>query len=179
MKRVRCPKCQNYILFDETKYKDGQSLVFVCDECNKQFSIRIGVSKLKATRKEEKIDEQENKEAFGSIVVIENQFAYKQVIPLREGDNEIGRFNRDTNINCPIETTDPSVDFRHCIINVKRNKNGELVYNLRDAKSAVGVFYNNDILGNKEQVRLKDGAIFTLGATTLILRAAEQSDNNE
>ena len=58
MKRVRCPKCQNYILFDETKYKDGQSLVFVCDECNKQFSIRIGVSKLKATRKEEKIDEQ-------------------------------------------------------------------------------------------------------------------------
>lgn len=27
MKRVRCPKCDNYIQFDETKYEEGQSLV--------------------------------------------------------------------------------------------------------------------------------------------------------
>ena len=53
MKRVLCPKCDNYITFDETKYTEGQSLVFVCDHCKKQFSIRIGKSKLKATRKEE------------------------------------------------------------------------------------------------------------------------------
>ena len=31
MKRVRCPKCDNYIQFDETKYESGQSLVFICD----------------------------------------------------------------------------------------------------------------------------------------------------
>ena len=24
MKRVRCPKCDNYIQFDETKYEEGQ-----------------------------------------------------------------------------------------------------------------------------------------------------------
>ena len=59
MKRVLCPKCDNYITFDETKYTEGQSLVFVCDHCKKQFSIRIGKSKLKATRKEEILDEQE------------------------------------------------------------------------------------------------------------------------
>ena len=45
MKRVRCPKCDHFIQFDETKYADGQSLVFVCDNCQKQFGIRIGVSK--------------------------------------------------------------------------------------------------------------------------------------
>ena len=61
MKRVLCPKCDNYITFDETKYTEGQSLVFVCDHCKKQFSIRIGKSKLKATRKEEILDEQANK----------------------------------------------------------------------------------------------------------------------
>ena len=33
MKRVRCPKCDNYITFDETKYRDGQSLVFQCSNC--------------------------------------------------------------------------------------------------------------------------------------------------
>ena len=55
MKRVRCPKCDNFITFDETKYEAGQSLVFVCPNCNKQFGIRMGVSKLRETRKEEQI----------------------------------------------------------------------------------------------------------------------------
>ena len=96
MKRVLCPKCDNYITFDETKYTEGQSLVFVCDHCKKQFSIRIGKSKLKATRKEEILDEQANKEDFGSIVVVENVFGYKQVLPLMEGDNLIGRRSKGT-----------------------------------------------------------------------------------
>lgn len=47
MKRVRCPKCDNYITFDETQYEAGQSLVFQCPECGKQFGIRIGTSKLR------------------------------------------------------------------------------------------------------------------------------------
>ena len=91
MKRVRCPKCDNFITFDETKYEAGQSLVFVCPNCNKQFGIRMGVSKLRETRKEEQIDENANENGVGSIVVIENVFAYKQVIPLQMGDNVIGQ----------------------------------------------------------------------------------------
>ena len=70
MKRIRCPKCENYLTFDETKYTEGQSLVFVCDQCKKQFSIRLGKSKMKAPQKEERPDEAEFKEAFGSITVM-------------------------------------------------------------------------------------------------------------
>lgn len=174
MKRVLCPKCDNYITFDETKYSEGQSLVFVCDNCKKQFSIRIGKSKLKATHKEEVLDEQANKEDFGSIVVIENVFGYKQVLPLSEGDNTIGRRSKGTEINVPIETSDPSMDRSHCIINVKRNKQGATVYTLRDNESITGTFLMNEILGVKERMRIEEGAIITLGATTLILRAAEK-----
>ena len=47
MKRVLCPKCENYLYFDETKYSEGQSLVFECEHCGKQFSIRLGKSKEK------------------------------------------------------------------------------------------------------------------------------------
>ena len=36
-----------------------------------------------------------------SIVVIENVFAYKQVIPLQLGDNIIGRYMKNSGINCP------------------------------------------------------------------------------
>ena len=39
MKRVRCPKCDNYITFDETKYQSGQSLVFECPECGHKITI--------------------------------------------------------------------------------------------------------------------------------------------
>ena len=104
MKRVRCPKCDNFITFDETKYQPGQSLVFECPECNKQFGIRIGVSKLRNTQKEEKIDEQSNENGCGSIVVIENVFHYKQVIPLQLGDNIIGRYMNEEAYNKTIET---------------------------------------------------------------------------
>ena len=174
MKRILCPKCDNYITFDETQYSEGQSLVFICEHCKKQFSIRIGRTKLKATRKEEVLDEQENSQDFGTIVVIENVFGYKQVLPLKEGDNIIGRRNKGTEVDVSIETSDPSMDRKHCVLNVRRNKQGEVIYTLRDNQSITGTFLMNEILGDKDRVRIEDGAIFTLGATTLILRAAEK-----
>ena len=57
MKRVRCPKCDNYITFDETQYKPGQQLVFECHECHKQFGVRIGTSKIKETQNKRKASE--------------------------------------------------------------------------------------------------------------------------
>ena len=39
MKRVRCPKCDNFITFDEKKYTEGQSLVFQCPDCGKRHAI--------------------------------------------------------------------------------------------------------------------------------------------
>ena len=120
------------------------------------------------------LDEQANKEDFGSIVVVENVFGYKQVLPLMEGDNLIGRRSKGTEVDIPIETSDPSMDRRHCIINVKRNKQGEVIYTLRDNDSITGTFLMNEILGNKDRIRIEEGAIITLGATTLILRATEK-----
>ncbi|ADV44302.1 FHA domain-containing protein [Bacteroides helcogenes] len=174
MKRIRCPKCESYLMFDETKYSEGQSLVFVCEQCKKQFSIRLGKTKMQAPQKEEKTDEDEFREAFGSITVIENVFGFKQVLPLQEGDNIIGRRCVGTVINVPIESSDMSMDRRHCIVNVRRNKQGRLVYTLRDAPSLTGTFLNNEILGDKDRIRIEDGAIITIGATTFILRTARE-----
>ena len=174
MKRILCPKCDNYITFDETQYSEGQSLVFICEHCKKQFSIRIGRTKLKATRKEEVLDEQENSRDCGSVVVVENVFGFKQVLPLKEGDNVIGRRNKGTEVDVSIETADPSMDRRHCVINVRRNKQGQLIYTLRDNQSVTGTFLMNELLGDKDRVRIEEGAIITLGATTLILRVANE-----
>ena len=175
MKRVRCPKCDNYITFDETQYQEGQTLVFECPICNKQFGIKLGVSKLrKAIEEEQKANETAYTEDFGSIVVIENVFHYKQVIPLQYGDNVIGRYMKGSGINCPIETSDPSIDMTHCIINIKRDKKGNLKYTLRDGPSNTGTFVDNEILGNKEMRILEEGSLFTIGATSIILHTAKQ-----
>ena len=172
MKRVRCPKCDEFITFDETNYKDGQALVFECPNCGKQFGIRIGKSKLRATQKEEQPHEMANEGGCGSIVVIENVFHYKQVIPLKLGDNSIGRYMKGSKTTAPIETNDPSIDINHCVINVSKDKNGELKYILRDGPSNTGTFVDNEILGDRERRVIYDGTLFTIGATSVILRAA-------
>lgn len=177
MKRVRCPKCDNYIVFDETRYVDGQSLVFECSNCHKEFGIRIGKSKLQEKHEEKKLDESAYSEDYGSIVVVENVFTYKQVIPLDLGENEFGRYIQGTNINKPIETRDPSIDTYHCCITVKRTKSGRIQYVLRDAPSDTGTFHMNEILKDNDRINLSDGDIITIGATTLILRAAPDGTN--
>ena len=174
MKRVRCPKCDTYITFDETQYEAGQSLVFQCTECGKQFGIRIGVSKLRDTQKKE--NELTNTQfsnldtECGSIVVIENVFHFKQEIPLHMGDNIIGKYQKGNPINTPFETVDPSVDLNHCTINVSRDKKGNLRYMLSDNNSNTGTFVDNVELKPHERRLIEDGTLFTLGATSIILR---------
>ena len=180
MKRVRCPKCDNYITFDETQYENGQSLVFQCPDCGKQFGIRIGVSKLKQTQKEENaapLAADEDAEC-GSLLVIENVFHYKQVLPLRLGDNVIGRYQKGNPINTPIETVDPSVDLTHCAIHVGRDKRGRLKYVLRDLNSNTGTFVDNVELKQGERRNISDSTLFTIGATSIILKEPEHDENH-
>lgn len=176
MKRVKCPKCDNFVTFDETKYTDGQSLVFECPRCGKQFGIRIGVSKLRALQKDERVEENLNEGKYGAIIVIENVFHYKQVIPLRLGDNVIGRYMKGSKANTPIETNDPSIDITHCVINVSYDKNNKLRYILRDGPSNTGTFVNNEILGDRERRIIDDGTLFSIGATSIILKRPTASD---
>lgn len=178
MKRVRCPKCDNYITFDETKYEAGQSLVFKCDQCGREFGIRIGVSKLRNTQKEENPDEQENAEGCGSIVVIENVFHFKQVLPLRMGNNVIGRYQKGNPINTAFETVDPSVDLNHCTLNVSCDKRGNLRYTLMDNNSNTGTFVGDVELQPRERRIIEDGTLFTLGATSIILRTADVEEDH-
>ena len=90
MKKVRCPKCNSYTIFDETRYEPGQRLVFVCTQCGKQFAIKTPSN---TPSKGEKADNLSAKEALplreglggsvgsvGSIIVVENAFHFRQEI---------------------------------------------------------------------------------------------------
>ena len=160
MKRVRCPKCDHYITFDETQYQDGQRLIFQCPDCGKQFGIRMGVTQLRNRQKDENPDENANEKGFGSIIV---------------GNNVIGRYQKGNPINTPIETVDPSVDLNHCTINAKHDKHGNICYTLSDNNSNTGTFVDNVEIKPNERRRIEDGTLFTIGATSIILRGA----NNE
>ena len=107
---------------------------------------------------------------LGAIVVIENVFHYKQVLPLKMGDNTIGRYQKGNPITTPIETVDPSVDLLHCVINVSRDKRGQLRYILRDANSNTGTFVDNTEIPPRERRVIGDGTLFTIGATSILLK---------
>ena len=171
MKRVRCPKCDTFIAFDETRYTSGQRLVFECKNCRKQFGIRIGISKLRQTQKEENatISLTTQEHPYGYLHVIENVFHYKQILPLQLGDNIIGHYMKGNNINCPIETVDPSMDMTHCFLNVTRDRYNRLKYTIRDAPSNTGTFVDNELLGINELRVISNGTLFTIGATSIIL----------
>jgi DNA-directed RNA polymerase subunit M/transcription elongation factor TFIIS len=171
MKKIRCPKCDQFITFDETNYEEGQSLVFICEHCGKQFSIKI----IKKNKKNiEKSADTAHDDDLGHITVLENVFGFRQELKLVMGDNVIGRRCVGTVINQPIDTSDRSIDRIHCIINVNRNKKGDLIYTLRDAPSITGTFLMNEILEDKDRVKLDDGSVITIGAATLILHKAEK-----
>lgn len=171
MKRVRCPRCDNYVIFDETNYPDGQSLVFQCNSCGKQFGVRIGSTPLR-NMQNAPIDAAgiANENAVGALVVIENMFAFKQILPLKMGDNAIGRYQQGNAVDCPIESSDPSLDMLHCVLTVRRDKHGRLQYVLRDGPSFTGTFVGGDLLAKNERRIIEDGTLFTLGATSIILK---------
>lgn len=40
MKKVLCPKCDNTVTFNESKYEEGRSLFFVCPHCGKNLAFK-------------------------------------------------------------------------------------------------------------------------------------------
>ena len=174
MKKVRCPKCDNFIIFDETKYKEGQSLVFQCTECGKQFGIRLAAPKSDDGKESDSDNEESGKSKVGFLVVIENVFGFRQELPLVMGDNVIGRYQKGQNIQCPIESSDPSIDMHHCVLTVQYGKNGKLKYILRDGPSFTGTFVGGELLGDKEKRVIENGTLFTLGATSVILHTEDE-----
>ncbi|MCR5569586.1 MAG: FHA domain-containing protein [Paludibacteraceae bacterium] len=160
MKKIRCPKCDDFIIFDEKTIDMENVVVFKCQHCGKSFKV-----KFKRKNKDEEADEPD----FGSLVVVENIFAHKQVFKLHLGDNVVGRRNPGDSIDCPIVTTDPSMDREHCVVNVSE-KNGNLVFRIRDCNSNTGTFVMNVEVTKKEQRIIHNSDIISLGATTLILK---------
>jgi pSer/pThr/pTyr-binding forkhead associated (FHA) protein len=86
------------------------------------------------------------------------------------GDNVIGKYQKGNPINTPFETVDPRVDLNHCTINVSKNKKGEFCYTLSDNNSNTGTFVDNIELKPREKRRIEDGTLFTIGATSIILK---------
>lgn len=167
MKRIVCPKCGHLLTINENEYPKGRVLVFVCPNCAKQFKVMLGAKP------------REEEPAYGYLIVLNNQFNERQELPLRMGENVIGRYVKGTSANLPIYTSDPSIDTTHCIISLKRNKRGVLQYILRDAPSLTGTFYQGNILNNYDRINLRNESVINIGAATMIVRLNPQDDHSD
>lgn len=158
MKRVSCPRCGAYITFNEQSYPEGRILILTCPACKKQFRVRSMASD---SPKEDTVYP-------AKFIVVANKFHERQELKLAPGENIIGRYVKGTNATLPIFTNDPSIDTTHCIVNVTTDKAGKTRFILRDAPSTTGTFYQDQILQDQDRINMDDGAIITIGATTLI-----------
>ncbi len=163
MKRIFCPKCDYEIAIPKEKIKQWkeanlQTTAVVCNNCAYQIRLRLTPPQTKEERLE-----------CGHILILENVFCERQEFPLFLGDNHLGRRNKDSVTDIPIITGDPSMDRHHAIIRVKQMKSGQIKFYIADEDSRVGTFVLGDILAPKEWREINDGAIITLGATSVIL----------
>ena len=55
----------------------------------------------------------------------------------------------------------------------KQDAAGKFCYTLRDFPSLTGTFLRSELLGDREVVRIGDGAVVTIGATTFILHTPD------
>ena len=138
--------------------------MFVCPACQKQFKVKLGIK----TDKE--------KPTLGKLIVLENNFHERQELHLTMGENVIGRYVKGTAANCPIMTSDPSIDTTHCIVSVKRNKKGKLQFILRDAPSLTGTFYQGEILKDQDRIFLESEAVINIGGTTMIVNLEQNEE---
>ena len=170
MKRVPCPKCKSSVFFNATAVRVGEVVDLQCQECAKKFRIRLTAKKTQQTAA---VSEENIVAPFGYISIIENVFTEKQLFPLQEGENLIGRKSPGSNVTIPIVTGDMSMDRRHTLIYTEKGANGKLVFTLTDNDSMTGTFLGADEILPGHYKQITPGAVITAGATTFILYTKE------
>ena len=170
MKQVVCPKCGKAFAFDESRYDASCHISFICPGCRKRFVMSL--DEIAATEGGD-IDA-----SHGYITVLENAFGYRQEFPLHPGDTLIGRASKGTEVDIAIETSDMSMDRRHCIIHVKE-KGGRPQLTLRDNPSLTGTFLRNTLLGDRERALLHDGDVVSIGAATFIVHIPGEEEEDD
>lgn len=169
MKQVICPKCEHRFTFDDTRYSSDCGVSFICPRCRKRFVMTLA-----------EVDRQNAgtmDAPYGSITVLENSFCERQEFPLRLGENTVGRRSPGTEVEISIVSGDMSMDRRHCVLTVKEDKQGGVSCVLRDFPSITGTFLRHEILADRDRIRLRDGDVVTMGATTFIVHLSEEEDD--
>lgn len=170
MKKIRCPRCDNYILFDETKYVNEQIIYLQCASCGRKYGIRIKAE----NGPDEPGSEGQTDRGLGEITVLENESCYKQTFFLSAGENIIGRRSKGNAIQIPIDSDDITLARNHCVIQVKKSKQGKRLYTLRDFPSRYGTYLNGTALAKNEQASLLGNDTIVLGSTTLIVHLPDE-----
>lgn len=166
-KKIRCPRCDNAIFLDLSRYNDQHALHVHCVECGRDYSIRL--------KQDAGTEEEENERLkVGSITVLENDNCYRQEISLYEGKNSIGRRTRGNPIEVAIDSGDDDMARNHCVIEISKKRDGRWSFLLSDFGSRKGTYYRGERLGKYDKIALDDGDSVVIGSTIFMVNIPQE-----
>lgn len=176
MKFIVCPFCKSHLGQDRfpRSRRSGGRVVMLCPTCRRRLAFTIREEEAQASQNNAEKGERNlsgaSVETGILLHVIENVFGYDADFILDQGINRVGRYNdKNSILEVPVRTSDPSMDRNHCLITVQKHpSNGLLEAVIMDDDSMTGTFINTRELDPGEKHLLQDGDVITLGATSII-----------
>lgn len=175
---VACPKCASKLAIPVSENDVGAKKQCMCPKCNKIFFLTIPQSIASKFESDPTMVGNKSNEISLVLESIPNADTACQTFELTSDYYTIGRRNSsgpEYRPDVEIVTTDKRISRKHAAI--RKKKNG---FTLKDLGSKNGVLLNDVKLEHDEEVYLKDGDFFQIGATRIKVSITEQTmDSNE
>ncbi|MDO5035729.1 MAG: FHA domain-containing protein [Porphyromonas sp.] len=171
---IHCPYCGKETAVGVPAPNAEKALYTPCNICRKPIAVYSSVARTRTH--EDRSTKAVTVESFdfshepAYLEFIENQFAHPQRLRIPLGTSRVGRYNPHSKVELQLFTNDPSMDRSHLKLQLKED--GTLLAS--DPGSNTGTYVNRSLLEPREQRRLEDGDIITMGATTAIVHLTEE-----
>ena len=170
---VECPKCASKLAIPVSENDVSTKKQCICPKCNKIFFLSIPLSIASKFESDPTMGGNNPNELSLVLECIPNTDTACQTYELSSDYYTIGRKNSsgpEYRPDVEIITTDKRISRKHAAI--RKKKNG---FTLKDLGSKNGILLNDAKMDPDEEIYLKDGDVFQIGATRIRISITEQT----
>ncbi len=167
--KIACPYCAKDIEIIPPNVVKAKAEKVVCPHCHRPIAVYASQATLQMHRdravKAVAVSLHDFSEQDPYLEIVESRLADSQRLPIPIGESVLGRFTPNSKAEIQVLTDDIDLGRNHARLWL--TKKGSL--SVADNDSVSGTYVNGQPLAPTDKVRLWDGDVLTLGATTFIV----------